>query len=88
MFPVVSGRCVFGSFVVASGLGATGSGPPPDLGSGAGSLARVQLPVLHLLVGICVSSIAGYGPRSSGCYGKARSSTRRGAPDMMPGPRT
>jgi len=88
MFPVVSGRCVLGSFVVAPGLGATGSGPPPDLGSGAGSLARVQMPVLHLLTGIGVSSIAGYGPRSSGWYGKARSSTRRGAPDLMPGPHT
>jgi len=49
MFPVVSGRCVFGSFVVAPGLGATGFGPPPDLGSGAGSLARVQFFIFCLV---------------------------------------
>jgi len=81
-FPVVSGRCGLGSFAVAPGLGATDSDPPPDLGSVAGSLARVLRRVLHFLSGIFVSS-----PRSSGCYGRARSSSRLGAPDIMPGPR-
>jgi len=53
-FLVVSGRWVFGSFAVAPGLGASGSDPPPDLGSGAGSLARVLRRVLHFFSGISV----------------------------------